>query len=252
MSAVGRNQPCPCGSGKRYKDCHGAIVAGRETTSSSDADPVRARAEYEAGRYEHAIALLRRAIELQPEREMPRQQLHVLESMLRFEEGICRELLPRLVTRVEPVADVARFASSASEVHLVLVDDPDTEEQQLLERLRHALGSRHELWTQSGMVFSAERARLVAADRGAHPRGGLVALFGVSRSQAAWLDAARPERVLLTLARDEPCALIDRIDEVSLLCDLTPGVVCATPALAERLGLPVQAAMREAHADTRS
>jgi glycosyltransferase involved in cell wall biosynthesis len=24
MGAVGRNQPCPCGSGKRYKECHGA------------------------------------------------------------------------------------------------------------------------------------------------------------------------------------------------------------------------------------
>lgn len=23
MKAVGRNQPCPCGSGKKYKHCHG-------------------------------------------------------------------------------------------------------------------------------------------------------------------------------------------------------------------------------------
>src|SRR5262249_13407531 len=23
---VGRNQPCPCGSGKKYKHCHGAVV----------------------------------------------------------------------------------------------------------------------------------------------------------------------------------------------------------------------------------
>src|SRR2546422_10657301 len=25
--AVGRNDPCPCGSGLRYKQCHGALVA---------------------------------------------------------------------------------------------------------------------------------------------------------------------------------------------------------------------------------
>jgi tetratricopeptide (TPR) repeat protein len=25
MATVGRNEPCPCGSGKRYKDCHGAL-----------------------------------------------------------------------------------------------------------------------------------------------------------------------------------------------------------------------------------
>jgi len=24
---VGRNDPCPCGSGKKYKKCHGAVVA---------------------------------------------------------------------------------------------------------------------------------------------------------------------------------------------------------------------------------
>jgi preprotein translocase subunit SecA len=23
---VGRNDPCPCGSGKKYKQCHGSIV----------------------------------------------------------------------------------------------------------------------------------------------------------------------------------------------------------------------------------
>ncbi|WP_373690902.1 SEC-C metal-binding domain-containing protein, partial [Endozoicomonas sp. SESOKO4] len=23
---VGRNEPCPCGSGKKYKQCHGKIV----------------------------------------------------------------------------------------------------------------------------------------------------------------------------------------------------------------------------------
>ncbi|MCC5981585.1 MAG: SEC-C domain-containing protein, partial [Oceanicaulis sp.] len=24
----GRNEPCPCGSGKKYKHCHGAINVG--------------------------------------------------------------------------------------------------------------------------------------------------------------------------------------------------------------------------------
>jgi preprotein translocase subunit SecA len=24
---VGRNEPCPCGSGKKYKKCHGATEA---------------------------------------------------------------------------------------------------------------------------------------------------------------------------------------------------------------------------------
>jgi len=27
MPVVGRNEPCPCGSGKKYKQCHGAKQA---------------------------------------------------------------------------------------------------------------------------------------------------------------------------------------------------------------------------------
>ena len=31
MAKIGRNDPCPCGSGKKYKQCHGPIDAARET-----------------------------------------------------------------------------------------------------------------------------------------------------------------------------------------------------------------------------
>lgn len=32
---VGRNEPCPCGSGRRYKQCHGAVDGGTRTPSRS-------------------------------------------------------------------------------------------------------------------------------------------------------------------------------------------------------------------------
>ena len=34
-AAIARNAPCPCGSGKRFKDCHGAFgaAAGGPTTA---------------------------------------------------------------------------------------------------------------------------------------------------------------------------------------------------------------------------
>jgi hypothetical protein len=38
-----RNSPCPCGSGKRYKDCHGALAGG-----AAPATGVRARSVYRA------------------------------------------------------------------------------------------------------------------------------------------------------------------------------------------------------------
>ncbi len=31
MAKIGRNEPCPCGSGEKYKHCHGPIDAARET-----------------------------------------------------------------------------------------------------------------------------------------------------------------------------------------------------------------------------
>jgi tetratricopeptide (TPR) repeat protein len=290
MAAVGRNQPCPCGSGKRYKECHGAIEAvgvadvvmqsasadlswvphvmqaalraqqsgrGREAASgyrrvlavepaNFDATHMLALVEYECGRYDSAIALLRRAIELRPEIAIARHNLRLLESMPRIEEGICREILPRLMARVEPVSDVARFASSASRIHLVLVDDANGDERAVIERLRRAFAQGQlELWGQTGTFTAVGGARFVEIGTGVQPEGGVLALVGTSRSQAAWLGGARAERVLLVVVRDEPCAIIDRIDEVTLLADAKPGIVCATLALAERLGLPRDAALAE-------
>jgi len=37
--AVGRNDPCPCGSGKRYKQCHGAFDASPPASGTSQAAP---------------------------------------------------------------------------------------------------------------------------------------------------------------------------------------------------------------------
>ena len=41
MVIVGRNQPCPCGSGRRYKECHGAIGAV-SATPAAPSPPVAA------------------------------------------------------------------------------------------------------------------------------------------------------------------------------------------------------------------
>jgi hypothetical protein len=288
MTVVGRNQPCPCGSGKRYKECHGAIGAaggsdvvmqsrsadlswvpqvmqaalraqqsgrGSEAAagyrrvlavepSNFDATHMLALVEYECGRYESAIALLRQAIQLRPEIAIARHNLRLLESMPRIEDAICREILPRLIVRVEPLSDVSRFASSATRIHLVLVDDVNG--RPVLERLRRAFGQGQlQLWRQPGSSSARGDTRLLEIGAGIQPAGGVIALVGASRSQAAWLGTARAERVLLVVVRDEPCAIIDRIDEVSLLGDPKPGIICATVALAERLGFPRHAALAE-------
>jgi tetratricopeptide (TPR) repeat protein len=290
MTAVGRNQPCPCGSGKRYKECHGAIEAagtgvvdeyasadsssaqqlldaaqrawqsGRRAEASTgcqrvlavepsnfEATHMLALLEYEHGRYERAIELLRQAIELRPQAATPRHNLRLIESLPGIEDGICREVLPRLVARVEAVSDLARFAPAATVVHLVLADDAGREQHTIMERLARAFGRRRlERWVPSRAAQPVSGAHALDVEAGVHPVGGLIALVVAARSQAALLTAAHPERILLVVVRDEPCAVVDRIDEAALLADAKPGVVCANRALAERLGLPASAAIEEA------
>ena len=37
MGQIGRNSPCPCGSGKKYKHCHGSLDA-QEATKATEID----------------------------------------------------------------------------------------------------------------------------------------------------------------------------------------------------------------------
>lgn len=291
METVGRNHPCPCGSGRRYKECHGAIgaapIGSAATTAAPTSDlswvPVAMRnalaaqksgrcseaaegyrrvlavdpsnfdamhmlalVEYEDGRLERALALLRRAIELRPDISLARHNLRTLESMPRVEQELCRVVLPRLMPRVEPVDDIRRFVSSASRVHIVVADDMQILPHPALEHLARRFDrTRLALWTLPGTSVEIPEARVINMQTRVHPEGGIVALFGTARSPAAWLPAARPARVLLVVVREDACSLIDRIDEVSALGDSRPGLVCATRELAIRLQLPVNAVLSE-------
>src|ERR1700720_1892666 len=65
LAATSRTAPCPCGSGKRYKDCHGAFVA---VASATDTEELMREAQlaFADGRSADAEALLRRLLELAP------------------------------------------------------------------------------------------------------------------------------------------------------------------------------------------
>lgn len=47
---IGRNDPCPCGAGEKYKKCHGPADAER-AVSRVYATPERIRADHKAHRY---------------------------------------------------------------------------------------------------------------------------------------------------------------------------------------------------------
>jgi tetratricopeptide (TPR) repeat protein len=278
MTPVGRNASCPCGSGKRYKECHGAILASGSAESPALAQPASVSQimreallaqqdgnlvqaaeryrrvlaadpsnfdathmlgliEYESGRYEIALGLVRRAIELQPNLGTPRRNLLLLESMPRVEAEICREVLPRLARRVDLAVDATSLATAAR-VNVVIGETLEEEERRALAQIVAACGTAPvSLWDElAGGAQAAEGARALSAAE--HPHGGALVLLGAARSLAAWLSQARAERVLVVATRVAPCEIIDRIDELSAAGYDRPGLLCATRALADRLRLP--------------
>ncbi|HEX6793402.1 MAG TPA: SEC-C metal-binding domain-containing protein, partial [Casimicrobiaceae bacterium] len=58
---IDRNQPCPCGSGKRFKHCHGSLTGPANTVLAE------ALAAYRAGTLRRAEALYRQAIAERPD-----------------------------------------------------------------------------------------------------------------------------------------------------------------------------------------
>src|SRR5438552_1119409 len=60
---VGRNDPCPCGSGKRFKDCHGRLAAAAATPAT---DKELARTRLARGERDAAASSARQAIESDP------------------------------------------------------------------------------------------------------------------------------------------------------------------------------------------
>lgn len=101
---VGRNDPCPCGSGKRYKHCCGA-----EGAAASAPPPVaqllqEAMQRHQAGHLYPAKALYEQVIALEPDNAIAEQYLGVLA----MQHGDAREgerLIRNALARMPGVAD---------------------------------------------------------------------------------------------------------------------------------------------------
>jgi GT2 family glycosyltransferase len=88
-----RNSPCPCGSGRRYKDCHGALDAP-SALATLESVLLRALGAQQAGRLDDAARAYERALELAPDHF---DALHML-GVVHFQRGSfarARELVAR-------------------------------------------------------------------------------------------------------------------------------------------------------------
>jgi len=65
VNVPSRNVPCPCGSGKRYKDCHGAIAAGGVSRSVAEVMQTALAAQL-AGDFIAAATLYRQVLAREP------------------------------------------------------------------------------------------------------------------------------------------------------------------------------------------
>jgi len=65
-SSVGRNDPCPCGSGKRYKLCHGALPSATSEIDDPDARTREGIAAHQAGRLDEAERAYATALAIAP------------------------------------------------------------------------------------------------------------------------------------------------------------------------------------------
>src|SRR5437868_9461104 len=147
-----RNALCPCGSGKRYKDCHGSLAAGANGSAATagakaahrvalmqealalqqSGDIASAMTRYEAVLAEdpanfdalhmlgvayyqsHALGAaertLRRATACKPDVAAAQQNLVLVveaQRLERAEDGLCRNVLPRLAHLCAPAAEFA-------------------------------------------------------------------------------------------------------------------------------------------------
>jgi Flp pilus assembly protein TadD len=100
--AVGRNDPCPCGSGRRYKQCHGAVGNAAATPETLTRQGMAA---HQGGNLDAAEALYRQALAAAPDLA---PALHYLGVVL-YQRNRLDEALPLLDRAVALVPQEPEF-----------------------------------------------------------------------------------------------------------------------------------------------
>lgn len=254
-AAIARNAPCPCGSGRRYKECHGAVGAGVPGGAAPPAPALTQRMHaaieaQRAGRIVEAIALYDDVLREAPRiadawhmRGVARFQLHDYDPA---EADIVRaiELAPDLANAQENLALVRqgrRIAGEEAALCLAIlprframVVDPPVDPLD-------GVGDRSQVWILDGgtggpripdAIEQEARGRGAIARRIAIPSGGRIdgetaaalgrgddatAIVGIgcTRPFGDWTFDTRAGIVALIAGRDPIAAFEERLGELS-------------------------------------
>ena len=149
-AGIDRNDPCPCGSGRRYKQCHGATGADAVPAASPDALVARALQAHQRGELDAATRDYRAALELVPEHPHASHYLGVID----YQRGQFAEALPGLERAAALVPHEPEFHNNLG---LVLAALDRNREAAAAHRRALALRPDHAgAWNNLGLVLQAE------------------------------------------------------------------------------------------------
>jgi Flp pilus assembly protein TadD len=158
---IGRNDPCPCGSGRRYKQCHGAVGAATPRTvapPSADELVARGMAAHQRGDLDGAERDYRAALATAPGHA---HALHYL-GVIDYQRRRPAEALPRLQAAVASVPTEPEFHNNLGLVLAALDrnDEAIAAHRQAIELKPDHAGA----WTNLGLVLTAVNALTEAID----------------------------------------------------------------------------------------
>jgi tetratricopeptide (TPR) repeat protein len=165
MPPVGRNDPCPCGSGKRYKHCHGATpesaAAARATEPASAERLAAALALHQRGDTGAAERVYREVLAAEPGHALAQHFLGVIE----YQRGDLAAALPLLERSVAAIPNEPEFHNNLGLAYAAAERELDAV---AAYRAALALNGEHAVaWNNLGLALQSLRdvAGAIAAFR---------------------------------------------------------------------------------------
>ncbi len=248
-----RMAPCPCGSGKRYKQCCGQLAAPGAGDSPAEAAAQGAIAAFRSGEARTAIdVLVRISPAVLARAEMALACGDICTEMARYEEAYgffrraaalgeaaragqgvtvacqhwfkpvrdasVRRTVGMLAGRLNRSAPDGR-AGQDPEIHIIAdLDRVGGSEHRALNLCRRLM--RHapvRMWsTVPPLAYFGERFPVDTIDvpGGRYPRSGHLVFVSTYFEYGAWLKSCKADRITICYNIDEPASLIERLVEL--------------------------------------